>query len=225
MRVFAAATLVAIVVSGGAVAQSPPGHPMSHRPAAQMDQPGTGHGAMPMPHGAMPMEHGSMPMQHGAMHDQPAALGSAVPNQPGQAAFAAIQEIVQILEADPRTDWSKVDIEGLRQHLIDMNNVTLQAQVKSEPIEGGMRFTVTGEGPVRDSIRRMISAHAATMNGAGGWHFSAADIENGATLTAMVPDRDAPELRGLGFIGVMTRGMHHQEHHLMIARGEHPHGG
>ena len=34
------------------------------------------------------------------------------------------------------------------------------------------------------------------------------------------------ELKGyaLGFIGVMTRGMHHQEHHLMIARGQHPHG-
>ena len=31
-------------------------------------------------------------------------------------------------------------------------------------------------------------------------------------------------ITALGFIGVMTRGMHHQDHHLMIARGEHPHG-
>jgi len=42
-----------------------------------------------------------------------------------------------------------------------MNNVTLAANVMSEPIDGGMRFDVTGEGPVRDSIRRMTAAHAA----------------------------------------------------------------
>jgi len=40
---------------------------------------------------------------------------------PGQDAFGAIQEIVQILDADPKTDWSKVDLEALRQHLIDMD--------------------------------------------------------------------------------------------------------
>ena len=37
----------------------------------------------------------------------------------GHDAFGAIQEIVQILDADPNTDWSKVDLEALRQHLID----------------------------------------------------------------------------------------------------------
>jgi len=100
---------------------------------------------------------------HQMMHHHPA--GASVPTQPGQAAFAAIQEIVGMLEADPQTDWSKVNIEALRQHLIDMNNVTLEAKVTSEPVDGGMRFDVTGEGPVRDSIRRMVMAHAATMNG------------------------------------------------------------
>ncbi|MFW1924327.1 hypothetical protein ACG90D_19965, partial [Acinetobacter geminorum] len=62
------------------------------------------------------------------------------PTQPGQDAFAAIQEIVQILEADPRTDWSKVNIDALREHLVDMSNVTLSAQVKTEPLEGGIRY-------------------------------------------------------------------------------------
>ena len=42
----------------------------------------------------------------------------ATPTRPGQDAFAAIQAIVQILDADPQTDWSKVDLEALRQHLI-----------------------------------------------------------------------------------------------------------
>jgi hypothetical protein len=145
------------------------------------------------------------------------------PTQAGQSAFAAIQEIVAILEADPKTDWSKVDIEALRQHLIDMNNVTLRAESKSEPVDGGLRFVITGAGPVRDSIRRMIFAHAATMNGVGGWRMSAAKIDVGATLTVIAPANDAAKLRALGFIGVLTLGRRHQMHHLMIAKGENPH--
>jgi hypothetical protein len=31
------------------------------------------------------------------------------------------------------------------------------------------------------------------------------------------------KLRALGFIGVMTRGMHHQQHHWMLATGMGPH--
>ena len=147
----------------------------------------------------------------------------AAPREPGQSAFAAIQEIVAILEADPRTDWSKVNIEALRAHLIDMNNVTMGAQVKAEPIEGGMRYLVTGAGPVAESIRRMAISHAATMNGADGWRFEAAPIEGGASLSVRVPKADQAKLQGLGFIGVMTRGMHHQTHHLAIARGANPH--
>ncbi len=173
-----------------------------------------------LPQGSMPMDHMQM------MHEEPgnAGSGTGVPTQPGQAAFAAIQEIVQILEADPHTDWSKIDIEALRQHLIDMNNVTLAANVKSEPIDDGMRFIVTGTETVADSIRRMTLAHAATMDGFGGWHFTAKKIDGGAILEVRVPAQDMSKLKALGFIGVMTRGMHHQEHHLMIARGEHPHG-
>lgn len=148
---------------------------------------------------------------------------SPLPTQPGQAAFAAIQEIEELLEADPSTEWSKVDIEALRRHLIDMNNVTLAAEVKNEPIDGGMRFVVTGVGAVADSVRRMVTAHAATMNGIGEWRFEATPTDAGAVLTVHVPPKDVEKLHGLGFIGVMTRGMHHQQHHLMIARGGNPH--
>jgi hypothetical protein len=143
------------------------------------------------------------------------------PVQPGQAAFAAIAEIVALLEADPATDWSRVDLEALRQHLIDMDNVTLRAAVQGEAVDGGVRYTVTGEGPVRLSIRRMVAAHAAAME--GGWRFTAAETAAGATLTVTVPEADRARLRGLGFIGVLTRGMHHQAHHLMLARGGDPH--
>jgi hypothetical protein len=161
---------------------------------------------------------------HHQNHGAPMVHGkTAAPTQPGQSAFAAIQEIVGILEADSATDWSSVDIETLRQHLVDMNNVTLAANVTSDPVAGGMRFVVTGPGPVQTSIRRMVAAHAATLNRGGGWSFSAMEVDGGASLTVLVPEADLTKLRALGFIGVMTRGMHHQEHHLMIAKGAHPH--
>lgn len=161
---------------------------------------------------------------HGGMVAAPAGRSTAaMPVQPGQGAFAAIQEIVEILEGDPTTDWGKVNIEALRQHLIDMDNVTLHADVKSKAIEGGMVLSVSGAGPVRDSIQRMVTAHAVTMNGVGGWQFAAATAEAGATLTVKTPTADIGKLRGLGFIGVLTHGMHHQMHHLMIARGGDPH--
>jgi hypothetical protein len=161
----------------------------------------------------------------GMPHDHIGGMAHAA-TQPGQAAFGAIQEIVEMLEADPTTDWSKVDIDALRQHLIDMDNVTLHADVKGEPISGGMRFVVSGAGPVRESIQRMVSAHARTMNGVDNWNFVAANTATGADLTVTVPAKDADnadKLRGLGFIGVLVHGMHHQAHHLMIARGMDPH--
>ena len=142
-----------------------------------------------------------------------------MPTEPGQSAFAAIQEIVGLLEADPATDWKKVNIEALRQHLTDMNNVTLGSEVKNELIDGGMRFIVIGKGPVKDSIQRMTRDHAVTMNSSNDWRFSSVETNNGAIVTVLVPAKDAEKLRGLGFIGVMTLGMHHQMHHLMIATG------
>lgn len=150
-------------------------------------------------------------------------MTGALPTDAGQSAFAAIQEIVELLEADPKTDWSKVNIEALRQHLIDMDNVTLRAEVKSEPLSGGMKFTIAGTGPVKDSIQRMVTAHAATINGVGHWQFTASTTETGATLTMMTPPKELSKLQGLGFIGVMARGMHHQQHHLMLALGHNPH--
>ncbi len=178
---------------------------------------------------AAPAQTAGLPPQgmgaaHHMMHMRPAgAPAPAAPAQPGQAAFGAIQEIVEMLAADPSTDWSKVNIDALRQHLVDMNNVTIEAKVMNVAIEGGIVFVLTGEGPVRDSIRRMTAAHAAAMNGAGGWRYEAAEIEDGATLTVRVPAKDIEKLRGLGVFGVLALGMHHQQHHLMIARGQAPH--
>src|SRR6056297_1269033 len=140
----------------------------------------------------------------------------------GQSAFAAIQEIVSQLMADPETDWSRVDVEALRQHLIDMDNVTLRARVRVEQIEGGARFeTTSDDAAVTSSIRAMVPAHAATMDGVEGWTMQAAEIPGGAAL--VVTGADPDRIRALGFICVMTVGMHHQAHHLALAAGQNPH--
>ena len=173
--------------------------------------------AQPAPAHNPTMMHGTMPGGHPQM--------AAQPMEAGQSAFAAISEIVGLLEADPATDWSKVNIEALRQHLIDMNAVTLEAEIVAEPIAGGARFQVSGTDRIRGSIRRMVMAHAATMNGVGGWTFKAVETPAGAVLTVTVADpAEVAKVRALGFIGVLTHGMHHQAHHLMIASGRNPHG-
>ena len=97
---------------------------------------------------------GQHPMAMGAHPDMHA--GMTTPSMPGQDAFGAIQEIVGILEADPKTDWSKVDLEALRQHLIDMNEVTLGADAAAMRIDGGLAVAVTGSGRTLAAIQRMI---------------------------------------------------------------------
>lgn len=161
----------------------------------------------------------------GMSHDGGGAVHTALPDgvtEGGQSAFAAVQEIVQKLMADPGTDWANVDVEALRQHLIDMDNVTLGAQVAASDIEGGARFEVTsGDPAVTASIRTMVPDHAATVDGDEGWTFIAEEMPDGAVLT--VTGGDPARIRALGFIGIMTVGMHHQTHHLALATGGQPH--
>jgi hypothetical protein len=74
---------------------------------------------------------------------------TAVPTMPGQDAFGAIQEIVLILEEDPTTDWSKVNVGALREHLIDMNEVTLHAATRERMLANGIEISVIGGGRTR----------------------------------------------------------------------------
>lgn len=167
---------------------------------------------------APPMDHGSHHAgHHGSMAAPPAG---AAPAMPGQDAFGAIQEIVRILDADPATDWSRVDVEALRRHLVDMNEVTLNATAAATPVEGGARYEVSGEGRTLEAIRRMVPAHAREIDGMDGWTVLAEPSETGMVLTATAADPgQAARIRGLGFIGIMAQGSHHQAHHLAMARG------
>ncbi len=61
------------------------------------------------------------------------------------------------------------------------------------------------------------------MNGYLGLNLSAEPTERGAVLTATGGAAQVPMLRGLGFIGVLSLGAHHQTHHLALATGQNPH--
>ena len=156
---------------------------------------------------AAPMDHSKM--DHAAMMAMMSGATVSV-TEGGQSAFATIAQIVEVLSADPTTDWSRVNIEALRQHLIDMDNVTLRALVTTTPEPNGARFMVTStDALVQGSIRRMVMAHAATMNGANGWTLAASEAAGGTVLEVSGTDSDAARINGLGFIGVLTLGMHH----------------
>ena len=157
------------------------------------------------------------------MGTQAAGIGGSPLTEAGQSAFATIAEVVNVLKADPNTDWSNVSIDALREHLRDMDVVTIDSSTVTEDVGGGVRFIVTGAEDVSPSIQRMVMAHAQVMNGVDGWSYSAEEIPDGAILTVIPPEADLAKLKGLGFYGIMASGMHHQPHHWMMATGGNPH--
>lgn len=206
-----------VAASAYAFAQMPLGH------HGQQDQMGgtMPQGGMTGPMGGNHMMHG----MHGGMGSHGMMTGgqfgpSSQPTMSGEAAFGTIQEIVQILEADPATDWTKVNIAALREHLIDMNEVTLRASATERPIDNGVEITITGDGRTGDAIKRMVPAHAHELSQLG-WNAKTEDLSNGVKLTVTAADpKQVVKLRALGFMGIMVQGAHHQPHHLMMAKGE-----
>ena len=159
------------------------------------------------------MLHDQMQMMHQQMVPGSQTSDTTTPTMPGQDAFGAIQEIVRILEADPKTDWSKVNLEALRQHLIDMSEVTLKADAVTTLIEGGIEVTVTGTGRTVDAIQRMVpaQAHQVDQTHLNGWSAKTEPLSKGVLVTVTAGDpQQVRHIRGLGFIGFMTSGSHHQ---------------
>lgn len=164
--------------------------------------------------------HGST---EGAMQDSAHGAMSKenLPTQQGQSGFAAIAEIVEILNQDVSTDWSSINIAALREHLIDMSELTLRSQVKAEYGENEVQFFVTGEGRTLAAIQNMVPAHAKELTKMDGWSLEGTRVENGAILNIKADTTDImTKIKGLGFYGLMATGAHHQQHHLAIAEGD-----
>jgi hypothetical protein len=181
------------------------------------------HGSMGQTMSPQPGAEGRHMMQGHAVLGNGQAPTSGAPTLPGQDAFGTIQEIVRILEVDPNTDWSKVNIAALREHLVDMNEVTLHAMADEKVLDNGVQITVTGEGRTSEAIKRMVPAHTHELE-ALGWNAKTEVLPNGVTLVVTSNDSaQVTKLKALGFMGIMVQGSHHQRHHLMMAKGEFTH--
>src|SRR5690242_18074884 len=179
---------------------------------------------------------GTAGLAHGVLAQSPPAdvhsqhmrstrgIAVAGPTLPGQDAFGALAEIVQILEADPGTDWSRVDLERLRQHLVDMNEAVLRSSVRQTPVKDGLAMEITGAGRTEQAILAMVVPHAAELDRMPEWSARTETIPGGVRLTVTARRAEDARLiariRGLGFAGLITEGAHHQPHHLAMARGE-----
>jgi len=193
--------------------QMGPGRPDQHRMMPQGGMHSEMHGRM------MRGQHG----MQGGMEQHGMMMGSEISGQSimaGQEAFGTIQEVVRILEADPATDWSKVNIAAVRDHLIDMNEVTLRAVATERALDNGVEIAVTGEGRTLEAIKHMVPAHAGELKKIG-WNANTEELPNGVKLVVTTTDpKQAIKLKALGFMGIMVQGGHHQLHHLMMAKGE-----
>ena len=191
--------LGALLITPPLLAQSPPAAPT---PGHQM-----GH---PMGH-HMPGHHTTAPT-------------AGAPTLPGQDAFGAIAEVVRLLEADPGTDWSRVDLERLRQHLIDMNEVVLRSAVKASTVPGCLAMEITGPARTEQALGAMVAPHAAELDRMPEWAARTEPIPGGLrlTVTARTPEdgKMMARIRGLGFVGLLVQGGYHGPHHLAMARGE-----
>ena len=140
---------------------------------------------------------------------------------PGNMIFGTVQEAVNRLLASPDTDWKKVDVEGLRQHLLDMKNFSENVLVLSKQnISNGLEVTIKVEPNALSSLERVLSAHPAQLYQESGWTMEVVQLEDEFTLTITTEVLDEVEkLRGLGYFGLMVYGNHHVSHHWMMIQG------
>jgi len=152
---------------------------------------------------------------------------SAVPlTEAGNDTYGTLQEALQQLLADPKTDWSKVNMEALRQHLVDMNNFTVNIDiVQQTPIKNGVEIILHPHNKrVAESLKRMFAAHPAQLKNETGWDMKIVDLNGKYKISISTRDlNEVKKIQGLGYIGIMAWGNHHQAHHWMIAKGGNPH--
>jgi len=221
---FAVAAMLGATAYAFAQMSPGPNGPMGMHRNMMQSQMAQGSGDMSQMHEQMMQGKGGMGprMDQGTRNGMQSGMhgASGVPTMPGQDAFGTIQEVVQMLEADPATDWSKVNIAALREHLIDMNEVTLRAVSSERMLDNGIEIAVTGEGRTLAAIKRMVPAHVHELKEIG-WNAKTDDLSNGVKLMVTASEA-APltKLKALGFMGIMVQGGHHQPHHLMMAKGE-----
>jgi len=166
-------------------------------------------------------DHSSMPNHKHSMKSKAIPLTEA-----GNDAFGTIQEVIKKLNSNPDTDWSKVNIEALRRHLVDMHDMVYDVKVISQkPVKHGLKVIMrpTTRRAAR-ALPRVFKAHPAQLQRETGWRMVVKKSSRRYILTITSQKaEDVNKIRGLGYIGVMAYGSHHQVHHWAMPTGSNPH--
>jgi hypothetical protein len=93
------------------------------------------------------------------------------------------------------------------------------------PIAQGLKAviwpTTTGSTATLEPV---FAAHPAQLKRKTGWDMHVAKQGDAFVLTVTTPHpAEVDRLRGLGYIGVMALGAHHQVHHWGMVQGASPH--
>jgi len=167
------------------------------------------------------------PMHHMAQHSQhQSQMVSGVLTESGTDMFATIQEVIQKLSADPDTDWSQVNLEALRQHLRDMFEFSYNVDVLSQQaIKHGVKIRVK---PVtvraETALDKVLNAHPMMLKMETGWDMQSIKTDGEyQIIVTTTKSSEIAKIRGLGYIGLLAIGNHHQLHHWTMAKGQNPH--
>ncbi|MGM0571136.1 hypothetical protein [Marinobacter sp.] len=163
---------------------------------------------------------------HGGSHSS--AMKQPALTEPGNAIFGTIQEVIHHLQQNPDTDWSKVDLEALRQHLLDMKDIAENVEVlEKRPINQGVTLLVAPlTSRAEEALERVLAAHPEQLRRETGWEMIVGSQGDRYRITTTSEDpEDTAILNGLGYIGLMAYGNHHQPHHWAMGSGQNPHQG
>lgn len=146
----------------------------------------------------------------------------------GNDAFGTIQEVMYKLQEDPNTDWSKVNLEALRKHLIQMEDMTFNVNVLEQShIKDGLKIRVMPTTKrSSSSLKDIMQAHPRMLKMESGFNTKIVYDKEYDVYTLFVTTKnkkDIDQIRGLGYIGLMAYGKHHQPHHWSMATGANPH--
>ncbi len=138
----------------------------------------------------------------------------------GNDIFGAIQEVIIQLEQNPNTDWSQVDLEALRQHLLDMKAFTEEVEVLSQtPIDQGIELHVKPQSDLAiKALTNVLGKHPSMLKSEMGWDMVSFQKDGHWVITCTTDkEEEVAKIRGLGYIGLLAAGAHHQLHHWMVA--------
>lgn len=144
----------------------------------------------------------------------------------GNDIFATIQEVITKLNTDTNINWDEVNIEALREHLLDMRDMTINVEVISQNrLENGSEILIRpSTDRAKQAMERVLSAHPEQLKQEANWQMQVQKRGDKYLLTTVTEKpEEVNKIIGLGYIGLMAYGSHHQPHHWSMATGNNPH--